>query len=66
MKDKVIKFKKSANEVLEENKGIFDKLMILGYDSDGEIRVTFDGRLTDQDIVYLIEVFKLFLIQNQE
>lgn len=66
MKDKIIKFKKSANEVLEENKGIFDKLMILGYDSDGEIRVTFDGRLTDQDIVYLIEVFKLFLIQNQE
>lgn len=66
MKENIIKFKKSADDILEENKGIFDKLMILGYDPDGEIRVTFDGKLDDKDIIYLIECFKLFIINNQE
>lgn len=64
MNKKIVKFKKSADDILEENKGIFKHFMILGYDENGEPRVTYDGNLSDQDIIYLMEMFKVYLINE--
>lgn len=57
--------KLDPDEVLENNKGTFRDLIIIGYDNNDMEK--FCGTYSDlKDIFYLIERFKLFLLRQAE
>ncbi len=53
----------NADEYLEQQKGIFDNLMVIGFDKDGDICSGVYG-LTMPEIVYLLEYIKKDMLED--
>lgn len=54
---------KSADAVLEQSIGQFSDVLVIGYDAEGNLDARATLGLTDQEAVYLVEMFKAFLFQ---
>jgi len=57
------KAKLSGDDFLEQHKGRFDDVMLIGFDEDGEIAFGANG-LTCRDAVFLMEYVKRELMEN--
>ena len=62
---KVIKFEKGADKALEDSKGLYDKLFIVGYDNEEFLMVTHDGKLSNQEKLWLLENAKQALLNGE-
>lgn len=65
MTDKVVDLHKNykPDHILENAKGNYDKLIIMGYDSEGLLDVRSNG-MTNQQILWMIENFKFKLLHG--
>jgi hypothetical protein len=52
----------TADEVLEDSKGSFKDVLILGWDEEGVLNAKSTASLDLKEIVYMIEVFKAVII----
>jgi hypothetical protein len=67
--DKIVKFYKknaaeSADSVLEQAIGIYDEVVILGWDKNGNIDARANLKMKSRDVLWLIEVFKTKLLRG--
>lgn len=51
--------------VLEKAKGEFESVMVIGWDHDGILDVRASMNLNQQQCLWLIEAFKLNMLQGQ-
>ena len=49
----------NIDNVLEQAIGVYDRAVIIGYDKNGVIDIRSNTAITDSEIVWLIEVFKM-------
>jgi hypothetical protein len=52
----------TADEVLEDSKGSFKDVLVLGWDSEGGLNAKSTASLDLKEIIYMIEVFKSVII----
>ena len=52
----------TADEVLDDSKGSFKDVLILGWDEEGVLNAKSTASLDLKEIVYMIEVFKAVII----
>ena len=52
-----------ADEFIENNKGVFDRVMMIGFDTDGDECFGANG-LTVMECVYLLEYIKADLLER--
>lgn len=66
MMGKVVDLRPDENpdRVLDKCKGVFQDVLVLGWDKDGEMIATATTPLSEQSIVYLIDVFKHNLLSG--
>ncbi len=62
---KVIKFENNADRVLESSKGLYDKVFIVGYDNEEILTVAHDGKLDNQEKLWLLENAKQALLNGE-
>jgi len=65
MKTKIIKIKKDADDILEQSKGIYESMFVVGWDKNGNMKTTYDGNLSNEQILWLIENFKFSLLEGK-
>lgn len=62
---KIIKIKKNSDDILEDSKGIFEKLFVIGWDKNGIMRIQYDGTLSNEQTLWLIENFKFEILKGE-
>ena len=67
--DNIVKFyKKNAAEnpdsVLEQAIGIYDEVVILGWDKNGNIDARASLKMKSRDVLWVIEIFKMKLLRG--
>lgn len=55
----------NTDDFLEANKGVFEKCMIIGYDNEECLRACYDGNLTNQEVVFLLECIKTQILLGE-
>lgn len=55
--------KVSADAFLENHKGRFDDIMLIGFDEDGDVVFGANG-LSTRDVIYLLEYIKREVLEN--
>lgn len=64
---KVIKFRKgeeTPDELLDCAKGVYESLVVIGYDNEGFLQVTKNNLLTPAEINFMIDQLKRNLIEG--
>jgi hypothetical protein len=64
---KVVGIKGPAQDpdtVLEEAKGEFESVMVIGWDNDGEFAVSASGNLKAMDCLWLVEAYRFNLMNG--
>jgi len=54
----------SPDNVLEQAKGQYESVLVLGYDHTGELDARASLNLKTTDIVFIVEMFKLLLLNG--
>ena len=57
---------KSPDNVLDQAKGVYDKVVVLGLDEENRVDVRASTNITNQDILWCIEKFKSNLLLDME
>ena len=55
---------KNPDNVLEQAIGVYESVVILGYDKDGDMDVRASTNLSHEQVLWLIESFKLSLLDG--
>ncbi len=64
-KKNIIKFKKDADDILEECKGNYDnEIVVIGYNKDGDLEVNCTDGVKNSDTLWLLESLKLAILSD--
>ena len=55
----------SADPVLQDAIGLYQSVVVVGYDKDGDLLVASSKNLRSHEILWLIESFKLMLLNGE-
>lgn len=70
MTDNVVRFRpanemESADAVLERAQGVFDEVLIIGFNKAGEVEGRVTLGMTERDAVWLMETLKFALLAGE-
>jgi len=54
----------TVDEVLEMSKGMFDSVIIIGYNTEGQVAVSTSPGLTSKDSLWLVEALKAVIMKG--
>lgn len=70
MNDNMVKFRpasemESADAVLERAQGVFDEVLVIGFNKAGEVEGRVTLGMTERDAVWLMETLKFALLAGE-
>ena len=53
------------DNVINESLGVFDEVLVLGYNKDGELEARASTNMQSRDILWLLETFKQVFLEQK-
>ena len=57
--------KHTPDDVLEDSKGVFESVLVLGWDIEGDLSVGASSDLTLNEVLWILETFKYKLLGGE-